>query len=479
MRSTFSFSTLLALSVFLGVLVIALFQFKAVYLVLSWGLGIGAVLGICILSGPSFRHIKLDSVPIRNSKPFSASPFPFALFLWQLGLGILTLISFSFVITQSQSITRLQPLEARQLFGLLDTHPLLLGVLPWLLYSVMGVGIAYFCFYKKTRTLLHHIIIPNPVRKTSAFFHSIFSISNELTIAVPFLFLSATAIMLFGESVCTLLGWASPLVFSSRTVLVWFLIVLFYRQKHNRLMESMQEKKMPLGNRLLTYIWILSIMLLVYQGLWVLMSVFMSNASFLMPSMSKSILVGNLSEMELNTRLLLLIIGWWAVWVPWMASLVAKYSEGYSVGRALVNAMLVPSLVFLALSQITINWSMIFIFLQQPFTQIISAVFCMFFIAISLGHVHNFTDFSQGAMHSPVSVQKYALKKVMSSFIVRLIPYLYCSYVLGWFTTEVIEIFCALFIFVLVFSFIYLLGRSAPKKNPIGTLAANSSSFDA
>jgi hypothetical protein len=474
MQSKFSFFKLLPLSVFLGVVVLALFALKNIYLGLSWGFGLLAVLGTCILSGGSFRHIKLISTVASRSKP---SLFPFPLFVWQLGLFVLTVISFTLVITQSQCITRLQPLEARQLFGLIETHTLILGILPWLLYSVMGVGIAYFCFYRKTRPLLHHIIIPNPAHKTSAFFHSIFSITNEFSIAMPFLFLSSTAIILWGESLSSLLGWTSPLIFSSRTVLVWFLIILFYRKKHARLMESMQEKKMPLGNRLLIYTWVFSIMLLVYQGLWALMSIFMNNSTFLMPSMTKSVLLGNLSEMELNTRLSLLIIGWWVVWIPWMASLVAKYSEGYSVGRALVNAMLIP-IVVLSCTQMNINWSEIIVFFQMPFVQVISALLCMFFIAISLKQVHNFTDFSQGAMRVPVPVQKYALKKVMSSFIVRLIPYLYCSYVLGWFTTQVVEIFCGLFIFALVFSFIWVLAQSAPKISQVGTWAANSSSFD-
>src|SRR5438270_286825 len=104
MQSKFSLSTALALSIFLGGVTLAIFSPKELYLGLSWGLGVLAVLGACILGVGSFRNIKLISSSLSIAK---RPPFPFSLFAWQLGMFLLTFISFSLVITQSQCITRL------------------------------------------------------------------------------------------------------------------------------------------------------------------------------------------------------------------------------------------------------------------------------------------------------------------------------------------------------------------------------------
>lgn len=456
MRNKLSFTALLGIGIFLAGISLAILSPEPLKM-LAYGWGALAVWGGWILFFSPLTKLKLIASPL-GEESISVPLFPLKLFAWQFLLLSVTFICFQIILAQSQLITRLQPLTSGQLFGLLQKHNGILGFLPWMLYGVVGVGLAYFSFCKNTVPLMHHIIVPCPTKPLQYFFHSLNSIIHEMSITVPFLFLVCAAILLLGEGFCKALGWDSPLYFSARTAIVWFLIVLFYKTKHARLAEWMQAKHLSMGVRLMIYVLGLSILLLAYQGFWVLIPIVTDNPVNMAPLEAKGVLVGMFSETELYTRLYLLIIGWWSIWIPWMTSVIARYSYGYAIWRAFLNALIVPILFFVAYVQIGEMGQELFTFYRETASvQIFSALMCIGFVVLSLKSVHHFSDLTRGALLPIRKSPKHALKKVMSTFLVRLIPYLYGSYVLGWFSTQVIATLSSIFLFVLILSFIWVL----------------------
>lgn len=455
----FSLTSVLALVVFFAGVALAIMSPVALNDIFKYGWGILAIVGIGALLWTPLRNVQLSN---------ASFIFPIQLWAWQSVILLLSIICFNLVLTEAQTINRLQSISATQLFGLLHTEVLYIGIIPWVIYAVVGVGLAYFCYCKQNAPLLHQIIVPHPSNRIQYFFHSLFSIINETTITVPFLFLAGTAIIIFAEGLSALWGWPSPLFFSARTAPVWFLIVLFYKKKHVRLAEWMQEKQMALGGRMMIYILGLMLLLLAYLGLWVILPITLNNEITMMPRDTKSILVGALSDAELNTRLVYLIIGWWAIWIPWMVSLVARYAHGYTVKRALLNALLVPMLFWWAFTYLDEGaYKGITAFMQSPVIQIICAFVCVGFIQFSLKHVQNYSDLAKGAMLPIGKLPKRALKKVMSGFLTRLIPYLYACYVLGWFPMQVVATLGALFMLILISGFLWRLILTVNRKTVV------------
>lgn len=456
-------TAILALMLFLSGVGLAITSPAALSILLRWGLGTIGIIGACILCLTSFRRILLK--PKTEIAFLSMPMLPLTLWIWQSLLFIVTFICFNVVLMQSQLITRLQPLEAEQLFGLFKQNVWTLGILPWLLYGVVGVGLAYFTFCKNATPLLHHIIVPAPTKQFYHFVRSMFAIINEITISLPFLFLVGIAILLLSESLCAVWGWPSPLAFSVRTAVVWFLIIFFYRKKHTHLVEWMELKQISMGGRLVIYTIGLSGMLLAYQALWVLMPMPVDTSTsihFVGPT-DRSLVVGKFSDSALHTRLQLFIIGWWVIWLPWMASLVARYSIGYSVWQAIVNALMVPLLFFFGWGISSNGWQVMTTYFQHTSVQLMSVLICLGFIWVSLRTVHNFSDLAKGAMISSGKLPKRALKKTLSAFIMRLMAYLYGGYILGWFPMQVIATVGAMFIFIVVVSFVIVLGLELNK----------------
>lgn len=459
MKTQVSFTAVLGLLIFFAAVVLAIMSPLPLKSVLSFGFGALAVLGAWVLLSTSFRGVRLIS---NDTQGLLKNYFPVKLFIWQFLVLCLSFISFNLVLSQSQNITRLQPLSSEQLFGILKSHIGILGFLPWILYAVVGVGLAYFSFCEQKPPLLHQMIVANPLKKSHYFFRSVFSIINEMSITVPFLFLAGTAVMLLGEGLCGVWGWSSPLFFSARTAVVWFLIVLWYRKKHVRLAEWMQEQKISMGGRLVIYILGLTALLLAYQAFWVLLPKMFDHPEEMSPTHDKSILVGAFSEGELKTRVYLLIGGWWAVWIPWISSLVARYAYGFKVWQALLNACIVPALCFWGYLKMDVVYlERLVAYMQMPLLQIVSALVVVAFVGVSLRTVQNFSDLAKGAMLPVGNLPKRALKKVMSTFLVRLIPYLYASYVLGWFPTQVIGTLGAIFMLILILPFVWVLRVAA------------------
>ncbi len=68
-----------------------------------------------------------------------------------LGLSLFTLCYFQFLEKQTQIDPRLYVLATGTIVGLLHKQPFALGLLPWLLYGVLGVGLAYVTLVFKTK----------------------------------------------------------------------------------------------------------------------------------------------------------------------------------------------------------------------------------------------------------------------------------------------------------------------------------------
>jgi len=421
-----------------------------------------AVLGFLFLICTPLSKIKIRSTELGINTPIE-KPSLVLLRLW-IGQGLLFLLTFIFfnlVALQTQKSPQLQAIETSDFFKILDAHILTLGILPWFIFGMLGVGLAYFSVCKGETALLYRIILPSPKTKLTQFLHYYFWIMHEVVLFMPYLLLMGATILFLSEGLFLLLGMPSLLETPYRGIIFWIVILFSFRRSNPKILEWMREKQFSMGTRLAFYAVGFILLLVLFQAT---MQIF----SFETESQGaplKSPLAGSFSEAALNFRLMLLCWGWWGIWVPWMSSLIARYSVGFSVARAMIHAVILPLFIFYVLSQNIKRLSQIEMdaLFQMPFFEILGGLICLLFIMGSLRKVYNFSQFTGGMMLPLGKFPKRALTKIISVFLVCLVTYIPASFALGWVPAQVIVSVSAAFILTMIIGFMVALGLELGK----------------
>lgn len=417
--------------------------------------GAASVIGFLFLLCTPFSKIKIRSTELGVNKPLEPAGLVM-LKLW-FGQGILFILTFVFLFfisLQTQKSPQLQPVKIGDLFNILNAHILTVGILPWIVFAILGVGLAYFSVCKNETALLYRIICPNPKTKLTQFLDKYLWIIYEVGLLMPYLILMGAAIFLLGDGLSSVFGLPSLLETPYRSILLWVVILFSFRKSNSKVLDWMREKKFSMGTRLAFYT-VAFVFLLVFLQAGMQLFSFKTGESPI-----KSPLAGSFSESELNFRLTLLCWGWWGIWVPWMSSFIARYSIGFSVGRAVIHAVILPLTLFYVLSQHIerINQTNLEFLFQIPFVEVLAGLGCLLFITGSLRKVYNFSHLTGGIMPGLGSYPKKALTKVISFFIACLVTFIPSQFALGWLPTQVILTFSGAFMLTLVIGFIAMIG---------------------
>lgn len=382
------------------------------------------------------------------------------LVIGQLSLFSISVLLFSFLETQTRVNTRLHPLPAGQFLQILKSHIFTLGLLPWVIYSVLGVGLAYFSLVRKRIPYLPKVILPDAKRQPGLFFHNLLSIITEVNISFPILFVTMLAVLYFCDGCSMILGNNSLHHTPMLTMLVLGMFLLAFRLINNQFVQWMVEAKFSLGNMLIFFIlaftacivWLYCVggdfLLRLHPAIPVLLSA------------TKSHWVGFIPDSILQIRLQLLLWAWWMVWIPWMATLVARWSAKSSIRMALLKAMICPMLVFWWVSEkLTIDdWSSVSVWLEMPKVRLGVAIVLLFFIWQCFGKMKTTMDVSLGCMLPLKRWRHRTLKGWMKIFSSLSTIYLIGTFTTGWVPTQVIATYGAGFLTILVAFFLVAFG---------------------
>lgn len=382
------------------------------------------------------------------------------LLIGQLSLLGITVLLFSFLETQTRVNTRLHALPAGQFLQILKSHIFTLGLLPWAIYSVLGVGLSYFSLVRQRIPYLPKVIFPEAKRQPGLFFHNLLSIIIEVNISFPILFVTILAVLYFCDGCSMMLGNDSLHHTPMLTMLVLGMFLLAFRLINNQFVQWMVEARFSLGNMLILFMLAFTaciVWLYCVGGDFLLR---LHPAIPLLLSATKSHWVGSIPDPILQTRLQLLIWAWWMVWIPWMTTLVARYSAKLSIRMAILKAMICPVLVFWWVSEkLTIeDWALMSVWLETPKVRLSVAVVLLFFIWQRFGKMKTTMDVSLGCMLPLKRWRHRTLKGWMKIFSSLSTIYLIGTFTTGWVPTQVIATYGAGFLTVLVAFFLGILG---------------------
>lgn len=379
------------------------------------------------------------------------------LLIGQISLLWVSWVFFNVLEMQTRTSPRLQPLEMGEIVHHLQSHLLSLGLFPWMLYAVLGIGLAYFSVFAKQKPALPDIIVPNHQEYPRLFIHNFFLNVTETVNYGPIFLLTSLIIIHVCEGFSLLFGLKSLFLTPFRTAFVIALIIFMLRKPSIQLIKFMGEHRVSVGKILIIYSLGFSFLLmwLHFAGTWFVLGQEATDPN----TVVKSALAGSFSTVELQTRLSLIIWGWWMVWIPWMTSFVARNSIGLSVKQALINALFLPScllsgyyfypndLDFLSIQEYS----------NTPgYFLCISAILLLIMLKI-WGKMVSTMDVSRGAMLPMVEWRKRSLKKWMTGALLMLNCYLPAWFLLGWVPAQMLLTLGGGFMTLVVAGFVWKL----------------------
>lgn len=434
-----------------------------------WGSSIAAIVGslLCVLTPFAFTKI----VPIAKNfllpPTLNKMPKPFGLLRLlsgQLALFLISFLLFTILEVQTSKNLRLQSLPLGYFFELIQSHIFTLAVLPWLTYTVVGVGLGFFCVCLKRIPLLPTAIISRHKRHPWLFIHNFLMVIFDVVTLYPFIFIVSFTIVILCETLNISLAKISLFNPYALTPFVLVMLLLVFLKVNLRVIEKIDKHKIALGKMFLVYIIIFSILLFYLHYLTSeLLTQYPIVEENIKPIMqTKSTLVGSFSETDRDTRLMLLIWGWWGIWIPWMASLVARFSMGLSVSQAFLKSILFPVVIFaLFIFKITVSdWVKVEAYLLEPPMIFFIPVILLLFIYYAWGNIRTTADIARGCLPSSPRLHKRSLQPWLSVFFLWLTCYLPAWLMLGWVPLQVIVTLGTGFTSLLVFAFIFSLIKS-------------------
>ncbi len=292
---------------------------------------------------PAFNESRTEA----SFKRLSTTQYLLSLFTLQGTLFYISLLFFYTMESMTRWSPRLQPLREGQLFEIMQNHFFEHSFIPWVLYSIMGVGLAYFTIYEGRYPTLPKMVFPKPRRSLQWFIHNYLHIGVDAVMLAPFIWLLPLGMIWLCEGLNTLCGQTSLFEYPIRSIIILGLLCIYFNRPHRRLLEAMERLKIPMGTMLVIYVLMGSICLFL---LHVVSSWFIASLGNPETQIAKSIISQSLTEEMQDKRLAILIWSWWALWLPWMASQIARLSLGRKLWIACLAPLILPSVFWMRMA---------------------------------------------------------------------------------------------------------------------------------
>ena len=436
--------------------------------------GFFGLLGVfcCLITHFTLGGALTNAQSIQNSTAQGKSLV--ALWLGQGFLLLVTLALFHFFELQTSLNQRFHPLPSGTFVTLFHTESMGLGLMPWIFFSILGIGLAFFSAYLERPAILYKDVIG----KRNSTFSFVQSMLHDVVMTitiVPFIFMTCIGLVWICETVNLYFGWESLFQRPLKTTFFFSLIIVVFRKTNKQLITWMNDYKVGLGRTLVVYMLGISFLILMMHGFsdWFTFGL-EDKIDF---ENTRSPLVGHLSEQTVQTRFTYLILGWWAVWVPWMSSMVARAAIGVSVFRALVQSLVIPVLVFgFGLPQITETHLVLLenVF-HSPLIQIGCIAALLSFMLLAWGKIYNTGDAFRGAMLPIGNLPKGPLTRWMETIAVWIAFFLPGWFVLGWLPAQVLFTVILWFTVIVVFAYILAWALFLYKRTAVAVVAESDS----
>lgn len=374
-----------------------------------WFCGALGILGIiCCFCAPasdlkimaSGQSFKTDTSTWIKYKPVVA------LFMAQGAVIGISFAFFSFLEMQSQLNIRLHAIETGYIFGLLQNNSIRLGLIPWIVSTVLGVGLAYLRVNLGKAPLFMRMLIRYQNKKTLHFIRTgMMNVTHIISIGLLVVIVSFAALWLC-EIASMIFGWNSVFVMPMQTTFISVLIMLVFRKSNANFIVWRDRKNLSVGTTMLIYALIFSIIFLWLQGSAIKFGLGTS-ALEAGEQASKSLLAGDFSKDALENKIMYLIWGWWYLWMPWLASVVGRASLMCTPKRAFLQALIVPGCVFgwLLNRLSTHTWELVYEWFLQIPIQIAGILGLLIFIGINWRNAYTLEDMELGALSSVTTVR--------------------------------------------------------------------------
>lgn len=425
--------------------------------------GILSVTGVLCCLATAFVYSKTITNPILQAsiiqKPHFKNKQVGFLWLGQAALIALSFVLFHFLETQTQIETRLSPVETGYIMNTLQQQPFSLGLFPFVIYSALGVGLAYFSVCVGEKPFLVRIFSTRKFEKSTTQFilfwrNFLFSVT-DLVIFAPFVFVSSFALFWLCEGVNAYFGLESLFRVPLRTIFILGFLIFIFQRINKQLIQWMTQQNISVAQLLIIYILTFGLFLSFLHGSsdWLTLPIEVP-----VELSKKSYFAGVFSEQSLQIRIQYLIWGWWGIWIPWMSSWIARSSIGFSIVRALIQALILPAMLFGFGIQMMSNakWMVIYQWLQMPSIQLLVAIGLFLWIWTLGSETRTIGDVLRGAMLPLGRISKRPLTRWMTILMLWITCYVSGSFILGWLFMQFIVTVGGLFMIGVV---LILIGR--------------------
>lgn len=469
-KISLSNTPLVALVIFCFFMALSLFVSEVIAKVLMVGTIMAGGFGVACLcfSKTGLSRIAFHpSTTLYSSASFRQVRSLILLALVQIAFLFLSWIFFYMLESQTRLTGRLQALEPGTLILLLKDHPWELGLSSWIMYAICGVGLSYLSLSQERAPTLPTVLFKDTTKQPAAFFYYYSEMAVSITLQMPFVFLLLFTSIWCVESLNVSFNWPSLFLYPLRTTLCFMLIVFIFRKTHGKFLDWAVAQKQPLAHIVCFYVLGIAILLFWMHSFG---SYFTFGTEATDPNqVLKSPLAGSFSKQTLDTRLQLLIWGWWGLWLPSMAAIVARLSLGLKVYQACLNALLLPGLVFLGVLSKAESEFLTALFPRSLSMSAHWLIVTFLFLAIMLlyGKVYTTVDIQRGAMPAwPIHLRAWLFRKWVSSALLIFVGMMLASIMLGWLPWQVFGMCGSIFMLSVFLIFLYALFSS--KGHPAG-----------
>ena len=418
----------------------------------------GVALGLvgvfcCLLS--SFIQSKPLISPQINLVHSSKTQQLILLWAGQSALFLISLALFYFLEIQTQANARLHPVETAYFVQKIQQNLFNLGFFPWLIYSVLGIGIIYLSVRSNRAPVLSRAISWKKKGKLELFFHNMTASITEVVVMGPFILVTSLALIWFCEIVNATLKLDSLFSMPLRTAFICGLIIVVLRKPNLQLIDWMERYQCSVAKTLIVYTAAVAFFILWLHGFAEGFS--LGSGATDPAKVVKSALAGSFSEEGLQTRIQLLILGWWCIWIPWMTSLIARTSVGFSILQAFLQSLILPlGIFFVVLPKVTLDhWMVLYAGFKMPVVQCMAFIGLIIFMVKAWGNMRTVGDVARGMMIPVGRLSQRSLKRWMHFVIVGLIAYIPGWMMLGWLPMQFFVTLNAIFMLVVVAFFLF------------------------
>lgn len=390
-------------------------------------------------------------------KPFSTQEYLLRLFGLQAALFYISLLFFYTLECMTRWNSRLQPLKEGQLFEILESDFLQLSYLPWVLYAVMGVGLAYFTLREERYPTLPKVILPKPKGRFQHFFNNYLHVVVDAVMLGPFIWLLPLCMIWFCEGLNNLSGHYSLFEYPIRSIFILGLLCLYFSRSHRQLLEQMDRLKIPLGTMLVIYVLMGALLIFLLHAI---SSWFIAALGNPETKVAKSLIAQSLTEEMQERRLSILIWSWWMLWLPWMASQIARLSVGRKLWVACLASLILPTVFYVCWQQGAgpFHWNLMQTYLPYTAVKFLMAFGILVFLFLFFRQVYSVQDFAKGGMLAFGSRRRcYSLKKWMHGLVVLMAGHMIALFMMGWLSVQILSTLGALVMLTVLFGFIWVL----------------------